>query len=200
MLRHFRIAPGTRRAHAFTHLDFEAAAHRFGAAGGFAHLATLVKQVRAERPGALPAIFCLLRTGRSCSGGSRTLYNLGREYLYRDRAADAIAVVERCLAEYPGTYDCHMARGSIHLHQEEPRQAIPHFIRAIELRAESGTARHHLGVALENLGCEDEARAQYRLAARSWGFGAPTHRLGRLDDPGSGLLAPAKPQAAHGSV
>ena len=126
-------------------------------------------------------------------GGSRTLYNLGREYLYRDRAADAVAVVERCLAEYPGTYDCHMARGSIHLHQEEPRAAIPHFIRAIELRAESGTARHHLGVALENLGCEAEARAQYRLASKL-GFRGADHRLGRLDDPGSGLLAPVKPR------
>jgi hypothetical protein len=130
---------------------------------------------------------------KAVPGGSRTLYNLGREYLYRDRAADAVAVVERCLAEYPGTYDCHMARGSIHLHQEEPRAAIPHFIRAIELRAESGTARHHLGVALENLGCEAEARAQYRLAAKL-GFRGADHRLGRLDDPGSGLLAPEKPR------
>lgn len=130
---------------------------------------------------------------KAVPGGSRTLYNLGREYLYRDRAADAIAVVERCLAEYPGTYDCHIARGSIHLHMEEPRQAIPHFVRAIELRAESGTARHHLGVALENQGCEAEARAQYRLASKL-GFRAADHRLGRLDDPGSGLLAPAKPK------
>jgi tetratricopeptide (TPR) repeat protein len=130
---------------------------------------------------------------KAVPGGSRTLYNLGREYLYRDRAADAIAVVERCLAEYPGTYDCHMARGSIHLHQEEPRQALPHFIRAIELRANSGTARHHLGVALENLGCEAEARAQYRLASKL-GFRGADHRLGRLDDPGSGLLAPVKPR------
>jgi hypothetical protein len=131
---------------------------------------------------------------KAVPGGSRTLYNLGREYLYRDRAAEAIAVVERCLAEYPGTYDCHMARGSIHLHQEEYRQAIPHFTRAIQLRAESGTARHHLGVALENLGCEDEARGQYRFAMKL-GFQGAAHRLGRLDAPGSGLLAPVKPKA-----
>jgi tetratricopeptide (TPR) repeat protein len=135
---------------------------------------------------------------KAVPGGSRTLYNLGREYLYRDRPAEAIAVVERCLAEYPGTYDCHMARGSIHLHQEEPRPAIPHFIRAIELRAKSGTARHHLGVALENLGCEAEARAQYRLAAKL-GFRGADHRLGRLDDPGSGLLAPVKRKPRSGA-
>jgi hypothetical protein len=126
-------------------------------------------------------------------GGSRTLYNLGREYLYRDRAGQAIAVAERCLAEYPETYDCHMARASIHLHQEEYRLAIPHLARAISLRPEAGTARHHLGVALENLGCLDEARAQYRLATQLRYLGA-AHRLSRLDSPGSGLLPPVKPK------
>ena len=126
-------------------------------------------------------------------GGSRTLYNLGREYLYRDRADQAIAVAERCLAEYPATYDCHMARASIHLHLEEYRQAIPHLTRAGLLRPDSGTARHHLGVALENLGCLDEARAQYRLATQLRYPGA-AHRLSRLDSPGSGLLPPVKPK------
>jgi hypothetical protein len=126
-------------------------------------------------------------------GGSRTLYNLGREYLYRDRADQAIAIAERCLAEYPETYDCHMARASIHLHQEEYRQAMPHLIRAIVLRPEAGTARHHLGVALENLGCQDEAREQYRLATRLR-FPGAAHRLSRLDSPGSGLLPPVTPK------
>jgi len=126
-------------------------------------------------------------------GGSRTLYNLGREYLYRDRAGEAIAVAERCLAEYPDTYDCHMARASIHLHQEEYQQALPHLGHAILLRAKSGTARHHLGVALENLGCVDEARAQYRIASKL-GFRGADHRLGSLDSPGSGLLPPATPK------
>jgi len=115
---------------------------------------------------------------RAVPGGSRTLYNLGREYLYRDRPRDAIAVAERCLAEYPETYDCRMARASIHLHLEEYRQAIPHLNRAIELRARSGTARHHLGLALENLGCLDEAKAQYRLASKL-GFRGADHRLSR---------------------
>ena len=130
---------------------------------------------------------------KAVPGGSRTLYNLGREYLYRGRADQAIAVAERCLAEYPATYDCHMARASIHLHQEEYRQAIPHLIRAGLLRPESGTARHHLGVALENLGCLEEAKEQYRLATKLRYLGA-VHRLSRLDSPGSGLLPPIKPK------
>jgi len=126
-------------------------------------------------------------------GGSRTLYILGREYLYRNQADRAVAVAERCLAEYPGTYDCHMARASIHLHLDEYRQAIPHFARAILLRPESGIARHNIGVALENLGCLDEAREQYRLASKLRFQGA-VHRLSRLDSPGSGLLPPVDPK------
>jgi tetratricopeptide (TPR) repeat protein len=126
-------------------------------------------------------------------GGSRTLYNLGREYLYNDRADQAIAVAERCLAEYPETYDCHMARASIYLQQEEYEQALPHLARAIALRPESGTARHHLGAVLENLGCLDEAREQYRLAIKLR-FPGAAYRLSRLDSPGSGLLPPVKPR------
>lgn len=126
-------------------------------------------------------------------GGSRMLYHLGREYLYQNRADQAIGVAERCLAEYPATYDCHMARASIHLHLEEYRRAITHLASAIALRPESGTARHHLGVALENLGCLDEARGQYRLAMKL-GFQGASHRLSRLDTPGRGLLPPAKPK------
>lgn len=126
-------------------------------------------------------------------GGSRTLYHLGREYLYQNRADQAVAVAERCLAEYPATYDCHMARASIHLQLEEYRQAITRLASAIVLRPESGTARHHLGVALENLGCLDEARAQYRLALKLR-FPGAVHRLSRLDTPGRGLLPPAEPK------
>ncbi|MGD0430336.1 MAG: thiosulfohydrolase SoxB [Acetobacteraceae bacterium] len=47
-LEHFHIAAGTPRAHAMTYLDFVEAAHRYGAMGGFAHLATLIARLRAE--------------------------------------------------------------------------------------------------------------------------------------------------------
>ena len=46
LLKHFGIAPGTREAHAFTYLDFARAAQAYGKVGGFAHLATLVKQLQ----------------------------------------------------------------------------------------------------------------------------------------------------------
>ncbi len=47
-LAHFGIPAGGRRAHAFTYLDFEEAAHRYGRMGGFAHLKTLIDRLRAE--------------------------------------------------------------------------------------------------------------------------------------------------------
>ncbi|HXD50426.1 MAG TPA: twin-arginine translocation signal domain-containing protein, partial [Burkholderiales bacterium] len=41
LLKHYRISPNSRLAHAFTHLDFEHDARTYGQMGGFAHLATL---------------------------------------------------------------------------------------------------------------------------------------------------------------
>ncbi|MGH9650203.1 MAG: hypothetical protein ACRD3I_07005, partial [Terriglobales bacterium] len=74
LLKHFRISPKTRQAHALTYLDFESAARRFGRVGGFAHLATLVKQVRAQRPGAL-----LLDGGDTWQGSATSLWTRGQD-------------------------------------------------------------------------------------------------------------------------
>ena len=80
LLKKFRIAPKTRLAHAFTHLDFAAAARRFGAVGGFAHLATLVKQLRAQRPGAL-----LLDGGDNWQGSATALWTRGQDMIEASR-------------------------------------------------------------------------------------------------------------------
>ena len=53
LLKRFGIPAGTPEAHAFTYLDFVDAARTYGKVGGFAHLATLVKRLKASRPGAL---------------------------------------------------------------------------------------------------------------------------------------------------
>jgi len=74
LLKHFKIAPKTRYAHAFTYLDFESAARNFGKVGGFAHLATLVKQVRAQRPGAL-----LLDGGDNWQGSATALWTRAQD-------------------------------------------------------------------------------------------------------------------------
>ncbi|HWS09039.1 MAG TPA: thiosulfohydrolase SoxB [Xanthobacteraceae bacterium] len=48
LLEYFNIVPGGRAAHAFTFLDYQEAAHRYGRMGGFAHLKTLIDRLRAE--------------------------------------------------------------------------------------------------------------------------------------------------------
>src|ERR1700726_4440656 len=47
-LEHFGIVPGGRVAHAFTFLDYQDAAHRYGRMGGFPHLKTLIDRLRTE--------------------------------------------------------------------------------------------------------------------------------------------------------
>ena len=49
-LKQFGVKPGTAEAYAFTFLDFETAAQRYGKMGGFAHLRTLVKMMRSAVP------------------------------------------------------------------------------------------------------------------------------------------------------
>jgi protein O-mannosyl-transferase len=125
-------------------------------------------------------------------GGSRTLYYLSREYLSVGRAERAAEIAERCLVEYPATYDCHYARARIYLRQGETREALPHLISSVALRPERGEARHRLGLTLEYLGCIEEAKDQYRRAARL-GFDEARESLERLE---KGPPAPAKPKGA----
>jgi len=74
LLKAFDIAPGSAAAHAFTFLDFEQASHTYGKVGGFAHLATLIRQVRASRPNAL-----LLDGGDTWQGSATALWTNGQD-------------------------------------------------------------------------------------------------------------------------
>jgi sulfur-oxidizing protein SoxB len=74
LLKAFNIKPGSAQAHAFTSLDFDQAARTYGKVGGFAHLATLIKQVRASRPNAL-----LLDGGDTWQGSATALWTNGQD-------------------------------------------------------------------------------------------------------------------------
>jgi tetratricopeptide (TPR) repeat protein len=124
-------------------------------------------------------------------GGSRTLYGLGREYLYSGQPDKAIAITDRCMASYPDTFHCYFARGSIHLQQEEFERALPYLARARELKPEDGVVYHHLGLVEENLGRIEKATVLYRRASEL-GFKGADHQLSRLESPGSGILPPGK--------
>ena len=75
-LEAFGIPRGTREAHAFTYLDFEEATRRYGTMGGFAHLATLVKRLKASRPGSL-----LLDGGDTWQGTATALWTKGQDMI-----------------------------------------------------------------------------------------------------------------------
>ena len=74
LLAFYGIKPGTRAAYALSCVDFEAAARAYGKVGGYAHLATLVQQVRATRPGAL-----LLDGGDTWQGSGTALWTRGAD-------------------------------------------------------------------------------------------------------------------------
>jgi len=74
LLKKAGIERDTAMAHAFTFIDFERAARRYGKVGGFAHLATLVKHLKAERPGAL-----LLDGGDTWQGSATALWTSGQD-------------------------------------------------------------------------------------------------------------------------
>ena len=84
-LRAHGIARGSAAAYATTHLDFAALAARYGAMGGYAHLATLVRRIREERPGRT----LLLDGGDTLCGSATALWSRGEDML---RASNLLGV------------------------------------------------------------------------------------------------------------
>ncbi len=65
-----------RTAHAFTYLDFTEAAEKFGRVGGFAHLSTLIKQLRGE---VADGASLLLDGGDTWQGSGTALWTRGQD-------------------------------------------------------------------------------------------------------------------------
>ncbi len=76
LLGHYGFKPGSRQGHAFTYLDFTQAAGKYGKLGGFAHLATLLKRLRAERKASL-----LLDGGDTWQGSATSLWTRGQDMI-----------------------------------------------------------------------------------------------------------------------
>ena len=74
LLKVANIRPGSAEAYSLSYLDFEKAARRYGKVGGFSHLATLVKRMKASRPGAL-----LLDGGDTWQGSGTALWTDGQD-------------------------------------------------------------------------------------------------------------------------
>ena len=116
-LKTFGIRRGSARAHAFTHLDFEPLARRYGKVGGYAHLATLVKRLRASRPHAL-----LLDGGDSWQGSATSLWTRGADMI----GAQKLLGVDLMTAHWEFTYGA-----------ERVRQAVEKELAPIEFLAQN---------------------------------------------------------------
>jgi sulfur-oxidizing protein SoxB len=103
-LKHFSIRKQTPAAHAFTHLDFVAAARRYGKVGGYAHLATLVKRLRASRPHAL-----LLDGGDTWQGSATSLWTKGADMI----GAQKLLGVDLMTAHWEFTYGAERIKNAV---------------------------------------------------------------------------------------
>jgi len=109
-LTKYNLKAGSPLAHAFTHLDFENAARRYGKVGGFAHLATLVKRLRASRPQAL-----LLDGGDTWQGSATSLWTRGADMI----GAQKLLGVDCMTAHWEFTY------GAARVSQAVERELAP---------------------------------------------------------------------------
>ena len=80
LLKRFHIRPGSREAHAFTSLDFAHAARTYGKVGGFAHLATLIRELKADAAGTL-----VLDGGDTWQGSATSLWTRGADMIEATR-------------------------------------------------------------------------------------------------------------------
>ena len=117
LLNHFSIKEQTSGAHAFTHLDFVEAARRYGKVGGYAHLATLVKRLRASRPHAL-----LLDGGDTWQGSATSLWTKGADMI----GAQKLLGVDLMTAHWEFTYGA-----------ERVKQAVEKELGSIEFVAQN---------------------------------------------------------------
>ena len=116
-LRKYNLKAGSSLAHAFTHLDFENAARRYGKVGGFAHLATLVRRLRGSRPQAL-----LLDGGDSWQGSATSLWTRGADMI----GAQKLLGVDCMTAHWEFTHGA-----------ERVRQAVESELAPIEFLAQN---------------------------------------------------------------
>jgi sulfur-oxidizing protein SoxB len=103
-LKHFAIEKQSAAAHAFTHLDFVAAARRYGKVGGYAHLAALVKRLRASRPHAL-----LLDGGDTWQGSATALWTKGADMI----GAQKLLGVDLMTAHWEFTYGAERVKHAV---------------------------------------------------------------------------------------
>jgi sulfur-oxidizing protein SoxB len=177
LLKYFGIAPDSAPAYAFTYLDFERAARRYGKVGGFAHLATLVKRLRASRPHAL-----LLDGGDSWQGSAVSLWTKGADMI----GAQKLLGVDLMTAHWEFTYGAERVRRAVDK-ELAPIEFIAQNVKTTDfedpvfkpyaLRSVNGVALAVIGQAFPYTPI-----AHPRHLVADWSFGIQEPRLQQLVD------------------
>jgi len=176
-LRHFSIPQQTPSAHAFTYLDFAAAARRYGKLGGYAHLATLVKRLRAARPHAL-----LLDGGDAWQGSATSLWTRGADMI----GAQQLLGVDLMTAHWEFTYGSERIKTAIE-RELPPMEFLAQNVKTADfedpvfkpysLRSVNGVALAVIGQAFPYTPI-----ANPRHLVPDWTFGIQETRLQQLVD------------------
>ena len=193
-LRHFRISD-PRHAHAFTHLNFAEAAKRYGKLGGFAHLATLVKRLRAARPHAL-----LLDGGDSWQGSATALWTKGADMI----AAQKGLGVDVMTAHWEFTYGAERMKDAVEK-ELGPIEFLAQNVRTTDFEDpvfKPYTLRSVNGVALAIIGQAFPYTpiANPRHQVPDWTFGIQESRLQQLVDEVRGKGAQAVVLLSHNGM
>ncbi len=177
LLKYFHIPPGGALAHAFTYLDFVAAARRYGKVGGYAHLATLVKRLRAEQPHAL-----LLDGGDSWQGSATSLWSKGADMI----GAQKRLGVDLMTAHWEFTYGAERVQQAV-AKELAPIEFIAQNVKTVDfedpvftpysLRTVNGVP---LGIIGQAFPYTPIAHPRYLMA--QWTFGIQERRLQKLVD------------------
>jgi len=177
LLKHFGIPAGGAAAHAFTFLDFERAARRYGKVGGYAHLATLVKRLRASRPHAL-----LLDGGDTWQGSATSLWTEGADMI----GAQKLLGVDIMTAHWEFTYGAKRVQAAVEK-ELAPMEFLAQNVKTADFEDpvfKPYTLRSVNGVALAVIGqafpYTPIANPRYMVA--EWTFGIQELRLQKLVD------------------
>jgi sulfur-oxidizing protein SoxB len=177
LLKHFGVKPGGILAHAYTYLDYTAAARRYGKVGGYAHLATLVKRLRASRPNAL-----LLDSGDTWQGSATALWSKGADMI----GAQKRLGVDLMTAHWEFTYGAERVKQAVE-QELAPIEFLAQNVKTVDFEDpvfKPYTLRNMNGVPVAVIGqafpYTPIANPRYMIA--QWSFGIQERRLQKLVD------------------
>jgi sulfur-oxidizing protein SoxB len=176
-LKRFGIERGSRGAYAFSNLDFETLAQRYGKLGGYAHLATLVKRLRAARPHAL-----VLDGGDSWQGSASALWTRGADMI----GAQKRLGVDYMTAHWEFTYGAERVLEAVK-NELAPIELLAQNIRTLDFEEtvfKAYALREMNGVAVAVIGQAFPYTpiANPRYMVPDWTFGIQDARLQKIVD------------------